>query len=191
MASRRPYTLGKREASVAATRGRIFDAALAEFSEHGIEHTSILAIARRADVAAGTIHYHFSSLDALAAALVQRLLDAVEVPRPDALPAGGPAERASAAIALLYAFYERGNALYPFFALNRSHPAVAGGAAEFGAALERLIDTVADDRASTLSHAALGALADVSFYLALTRRGLSREDAVSLAATLAAAAVAT
>jgi AcrR family transcriptional regulator len=55
-----------------ATRTALLDAARELFASEGIESASLRAVQRRANVAAGTLQYHFSSKDDLLRALVAR-----------------------------------------------------------------------------------------------------------------------
>src|SRR5688500_18486212 len=80
MTERRPYRLGKRASSVAETKRRILDAATIEYAENGIEATTMQAVARRANVAAGTVLYHFPTPDALAEAAIAAWTEAVHLP---------------------------------------------------------------------------------------------------------------
>ncbi|MGE0723473.1 MAG: TetR/AcrR family transcriptional regulator [Alphaproteobacteria bacterium] len=52
----------------AETRERILAVALSCFTEFGFERTSVLDIARQADIAVGTIYHHFGSKEGIAAA---------------------------------------------------------------------------------------------------------------------------
>lgn len=57
-----------------ATKAHILAAAEAEASERGLHNTSVNRIAARANVAVGSLHYHFGSRDELLRAMMQRLL---------------------------------------------------------------------------------------------------------------------
>src|SRR5438093_12453937 len=61
----RTYRMTRRAAANAETRRRIVDAAIALHAEKGILGTSWPDIARRADVALGTVYRYFPSLDQL------------------------------------------------------------------------------------------------------------------------------
>lgn len=76
----RSYSLGKRADAVAATRRRIVDAALELYQEQGVAATTMQDVARRADVAPGTVANHFGSADAIAAEAGQRLLTNLRLP---------------------------------------------------------------------------------------------------------------
>ena len=79
-----------------STRERILDAAENAFAEDGFSGASMKAIARRADVAQGLLHYHFENKEGLYAAVIERrsgvinaerlrLLDKVDLSAPDAV----------------------------------------------------------------------------------------------------------
>ena len=75
--------MGRRAEAVSATRQRILDAALALYQEQGIAATTMQDVARRADVAPGTVANHFGSAAALAAEAGQRLLSDLHLPPPE------------------------------------------------------------------------------------------------------------
>src|SRR5207244_2713395 len=61
----RAYRMTRRAAASAETRRRIVDAAIALHAEKGVLGASWPDIAKRADVALGTVYRHFPSLDQL------------------------------------------------------------------------------------------------------------------------------
>ena len=75
--------MGRRAQAVTATRERILDAALTLYQEQGIAATTMLDVARRADVAPGTVANHFGTSSALAAEVGQRLLSDLHLPPPE------------------------------------------------------------------------------------------------------------
>jgi AcrR family transcriptional regulator len=114
--TRRPYNLGKRRAGVEATRARIVEAAVACYQEHGISGTSMQEVARRADVAAGTVLYHFKTPDDLARMVIDELIVRLGVPGPAVLEGAGPvAERVRRAVDALMDFFERSAPWLGFF----------------------------------------------------------------------------
>ena len=190
MTARRSYRLGKRAAAVEQTRRRILEAAFGEFTEKGIRNTSLLAVARRADVASGTVLYHFPTIDALAVAVVDDLQAQVGMPAPGAIPTGmRPEVRVRRLIELMYRFYERTSRLYPFFRVNEHHPVLQSGLAEYQTAFADLIGRTAGRKSALTRRAALAAITDVSFYASLTGQGLSTEQAIKAATVLAESAV--
>jgi AcrR family transcriptional regulator len=78
--SPRKYTLGKRTVAIAETRQRIIDAAIAIYQEKGISNTSMQDVARRADVAPGTVLNHFPTPDDIVSAVVVHLTTVLRVP---------------------------------------------------------------------------------------------------------------
>ena len=79
-----------------STRERILDSAEAAFAEDGFSGASMKAMARRADVAQGLLHYHFANKEGLYAAVIERrsgvinaerlrLLERVDLRAPDAV----------------------------------------------------------------------------------------------------------
>jgi AcrR family transcriptional regulator len=85
LAATRPRRSGKRGAYAKSseTRERIFRAAVAVAGRQGLHAASVAAIAQKAGVAVGNLHYHFGSRDELLRELMQwqvgELLDAVRV----------------------------------------------------------------------------------------------------------------
>ena len=73
-AARAEIGRGARQARVAARREAILAAALDEFSLRGFEATRIDDVARRADVAKGTIYLYFSGKESLFQELIRTML---------------------------------------------------------------------------------------------------------------------
>src|SRR4029078_2520019 len=69
-------------------------APLSLYQEKGVSTTTMLDVARRADVAPGTVANHFGSAEALATEVRARILAALQMPKPerfdvvDAMPDG-------------------------------------------------------------------------------------------------------
>jgi AcrR family transcriptional regulator len=123
VSKKRPYRLGKRQAAVDETKRRIIEAAVLEYGEKGIEDTSMQAIARRADVAPGTVLYHYPAPDALTETVVEEWLTEMEAPSPDAIEADAPLEeRITALVKELYSLYERSEAAYRVYQKSPEHP---------------------------------------------------------------------
>ena len=123
MAGKRPYRLGKRQAAVDETKQRIIAAAVSEYAEKGIEDTSMQAVARRADVAPGTVLYHYPTPDDLAEAVVETWISDMEAPAPDAIDAAAPLEdRVGVLVRELYGLYERSEQAYRIYAKSPRHP---------------------------------------------------------------------
>jgi AcrR family transcriptional regulator len=105
--------LGKRAESVADTRRRIVDAALALYQEKSVSATTMLDVARRADVAPGTVANHFGSAEALAAEVTAQVLTDLRVPAPDLFDGVEPLEqRIRLLVVEISAFFERSKLWY-------------------------------------------------------------------------------
>lgn len=123
MTGKRPYRLGKRQASVDETKRRILVAAREEYAENGIDDTSMHAVARRADVAPGTVLYHYPDPDDLATAVIEQWLDEFEAPSPDAIdPDVSLQKRITVLVDELFGLYERSNDAYRAYQKSPGHP---------------------------------------------------------------------
>ena len=109
----RRYELRKRADAMQDTRRRITEAAVELHGSIGPARTTITAVAERAGVQRQTVYRHFPTEDDLFAACSGHFAEAN--PRPD-LEAwhaiADPAERLTAALDELYAYYERTEAMY-------------------------------------------------------------------------------
>jgi AcrR family transcriptional regulator len=104
----RKYELGKRAAQQAETRRRIIAAALELYQEQGVSATTMLDIARRADVAPGTVANHFGSAAALATEVTGDLLGELQMPSPELFDGVvGLRSRVELLVRALSAFFER------------------------------------------------------------------------------------
>jgi AcrR family transcriptional regulator len=105
----RKYELGKRAVHQAETRDRILDAARELYQERGVSATTMLDVARRADVAPGTVANHFGSAAALATEVTGTLLAELHMPTPDVFDGvEGLPDRIRLLVQELDAFFERG-----------------------------------------------------------------------------------
>jgi AcrR family transcriptional regulator len=105
----RKYALGKRAIQQADTRRRIIDAALALYQEQGVSATTMLDVARRADVAPGTVANHFGSASALATEATGEILADLRMPTPDLFDGVDRLfDRIHLLVRELAAFFERG-----------------------------------------------------------------------------------
>lgn len=104
----RKYELGKRAAQQAATRRRIIAAALELYQEQGVSGTTMLDVARHADVAPGTVANHFGSAAALATEVTQKILGELQMPAPDIFDGvDGLRDRIDLLVRELSAFFNR------------------------------------------------------------------------------------
>ena len=153
----RTYTLQKRAASAAITRQRISRAALDLYRERGIDRTTISAIAKRADVARGTILHHFGSADGLLGEALDDLLEQLEIPDERILDGVvGSEARIRAFVDAMIAFQERSTPWWTTFQSEMGRPALQEREAAYWAAFERLLvsalgpDLAAEPRAGAV-----------------------------------------
>jgi AcrR family transcriptional regulator len=146
---RRPYRLGKRQAAVQETRRRIIDAAITEYADHGIEGTSMLAVARRADVAPGTVLYQFQDADSLADVVVDSLYERYAAPSVESIPVDQPLSvRIATLVGELYGVYERTSLAYRIYQRSADHPAMQRANAEWERIVGEMLVRALGDRAA-------------------------------------------
>lgn len=184
---KRPYRLGKREATVAETKRRIVDAAGMEYAENGISGTSMQAVARRAVVAPGTVLYHFPDPDELARAVVDGWREEIRMPTPEEIDSDAPTdERLRAVVEAFYGMYQRAGWVYRIVRMSEDHPVIVEATKEWEAngwaIISRALGEHIDDPVTV---AVVATLLDPSVWLSLQARGLSNEQAIATAAELA------
>lgn len=177
--SPRIYRQTKRQASTAATRQRIVEAAAALHAERGIAATSMKDIAARADVGAGTLYHHFPVYDDVVRACGAHMRARTGPPEPTIF-AGIPGRdrRIERLVEELFAYYAR----YPSFERARCDRDRLPVLAEAEARRERQLETVvraalgAEAAEERLVRLVVG-LTDFAVYRALVTGGVSAETA--------------
>ena len=174
MDKKRPYRLGKREASVNETKRRVLDAATAEYAINGIEKTSMQAVARRADVAPGTVLYHYPTPEDLAEAVIDVWIKDLEMPRPDLVdPEADLDERINVLVDVVFSLYERSDWTYKIYQKSPNHPSFAKGFEIWQASLGGLMLAALGDRAANAeTMSVVSVLIDPGFRGTLLSRGL-------------------
>ncbi|MGA7272569.1 MAG: TetR/AcrR family transcriptional regulator [Acidimicrobiia bacterium] len=187
MAGKRPYRLGKRKASVDETRRRIVEAAGLEYQDNGIENTSMQAVARRADVAAGTVLYHYPTPEDLADAVVESWTEQLRAPSSDAIDPDAPlAERVSALVRELFGLFERSEWAYQVYQKSPDHPSLAKGNQWWEENVGSMLFAALGERAQDSETVqVISALTNPGFRGTLLETGLSSERAVEVATRLA------
>jgi TetR/AcrR family transcriptional regulator len=187
MTGKRSYRLGKRKASVEETRRRILIAASEEYRLNGIEDTSMQAVARRADVAPGTVLYHYPTPDELAEAVVESWIADLDAPSPESIDPGAPlADRIRTLVEELFGLYERSEYAYQAFVKSPHHPAMEKANDWWEENVGAMLDRALGKSASTAeTMEVLAALINPSFRGSLIGSGLSSERAVEVATELA------
>ncbi len=185
----RKYELGKRATQQADTRRRIIAAALELYQEQGVSATTMLDIARRADVAPGTVANHFGSAAALATEITGEVLSELRMPTPDLFGGvDGLRERVDLLVRELSAFFDRGEGWWR--ASQREGPGVsfwAEAEARFYAQLDALVRAALGPLASDDDAVAVVMTVFGRWVLgSLQETGRSGEEAVTLVADLLA-----
>lgn len=176
--SPRSYQLGKRAAAAEETRRRILEASLKLHAEKGFAATSWQDIAREADVAVGTVYFHFPTPDELVPACSALGMRLMPMPTPEIF-AGVRSRRGrlERLVAELTAFYAKVAApMAHTFAERGTVAAVGRLADDIQAQLRSLVAEAlgpdADQHARTLTESLL----DFRVWQAMHERQLSPDD---------------
>jgi AcrR family transcriptional regulator len=179
----RIYRMTRRAAANAETRRRIVDAAIALHAQKGVLGTSWPDIAKRADVALGTVYRHFPSLDQLVPACTSENALRTKPPGPSILVGlTRPQERIGHFVQELFAFYGRTAPWTPRAGVDRHEvPVLDTILSRREAALKALVEeTLGPLRRRRNALEAALALTDFGVWRSLTRSGLSTEAAARL-----------
>lgn len=193
----RGYTLKRRAETTAATRRRILDAAIGLYREVGVAKAKLTAIAERADVARGTVVHHYGSGAGLLAAVLDDVLERLEVPDERILDGIDDHEaRIRTFVDEMIAFQERSEPYWTMFENEMQRPELQQREAAYWAAFERLLaaavgpELAGDPRAGAalmaISHPATAG----TFAWSFERAGRTREEARRMVGDLAIDAVA-
>ncbi len=179
----RQYTLGRRAAEIEETRRRIVEATVALHAEKGVVATSMQDIARRADVAVGTVHRHFPSLDQVVTACGARVRAIMRLPMAEIF-ANTPSlpGRVRVLVGELFAFYERGA---PWIRVALCERAKVPRLEQSARALEGGIEALVREALRPVAPPqrvvwAVLAMASFSVWQSLASRGLSVPEATEL-----------
>lgn len=178
--------MSQRAKAAEETRRRILEASLKLHSDQGFAATSWQDIAKEADVAVGTVYFHFPTPDELIPAC--SALGMTLVPPPSIEIFAGirsRRERVRRLVEELFTFYEKSRAPMTHTFAEREHmPAVGRLANEIQAAIRTLTAAALEPGATPGSVDRADALLDFRCWQALVERGLTNEEAVEFATTL-------
>jgi AcrR family transcriptional regulator len=180
----RSYALGKREATSAATRQRIREAAFELYTEQGIAATTIQAVATRADVARGTVVNHFGTAEQLLEAVLDETISDLRYPDEHILDGiSDPEQRIHRYVDALFRFFERSEAIWPAVRSDLDLPVLKRRTDEYVAVIGRLyaaaFGPLATDR---FVAAAARAYVNYSPLHDLRASGLSLDEAIEVVA---------
>lgn len=178
----RAYNQDRRAAAAAETRRRIQVTARALYRERGISGTTLVAIAKQADVARGTILHHFGSADGLLEAVLEDI--AIDLQLPDErIQDGidGEPERIRRYVDAMYRFFVRSEEDWPAFSRDMDHPVLQRRTAEYNETAGRLFAaTFRDLAADRMVAAATRAYVNYSPLYDLRAAGLQLEEAIEV-----------
>lgn len=180
----RPYRLGARGAAKDATRRRIVEALADLHVEKGIVATRFEDIARRADVAVGTVYRHFPTIDDMVRACGGRITEITRPPAPEIFAGVEPRSRRVELLVLeLFAFYGRAARWLERARCERAAvPALDAGMRAREAQLEAVVrEALGSQTAHERIVRGVLALTDFGVWKSLVARGAG-DDAASLVA---------
>jgi len=192
----RPYEMHARADAASATGKRILDATIELYRERGVPGTTLKAVAEAADVSRGTILHHFHSSDGLLGAVLDRVLEALELPDPQALAGiDGLEARVRAFVHEMVDFQERSAQWWSMFQSQMQRPELQKREATYWARMGQLQATALGPelRDNPAANAALVSVIHPAtvgtFMWAFEQAGLPRGDARPLLGDLAVDAV--
>ncbi len=193
---RRAYTKRRRAEAELETRQRITEAAVELHGSVGPARTTISAVADRAGVQRATVYRHFPDEESLFAACSGHWAAANPLPDPAAWrEIGEPHARLERALADLYAFYRRNEAMLANVTRDRSVvAAMAKPAAAMRAYFEITVETIVAGRperghARRRVKAAVGHATSFPTWQSLVRQqGLGDSEAAAMMAKMVDAA---
>ena len=191
-AKQRAYRKVKRAEDERRTRARIVDAAEALHAELGPAHTTISAIADRADVTRATVYRHFPDNESLFLACSGQWLSRQALPDPDSWDThAGPLATLRSGLTDIYRYFRDGEAMLT--AVLRDADVVPSRVKEARLARERewrerLTRALPGRRRRTVQAAVAHATSFVTWRSLCVDLGLSNASAVSLMVAMTAAA---
>ncbi|HUG32043.1 MAG TPA: TetR family transcriptional regulator [Acidimicrobiia bacterium] len=187
MTGKRRYRLGKRQASVDATKRRILEAASTAYQDLGIDDTSMQEVARRAEVAPGTVLYHYPTPESLADDVVDTWVESMEPPRPDVIDPDEPVGvRITKLVIELFGLYERTGHLYRVYQKSPAHPALVRANAWWEDNVTSMMMRALGERAGDEeAFKVVSVLTNPGFRATLLMTGIDSDRAAEIAAKMA------
>ena len=178
----RSYRMTKRAESVEETRRRIVEATVGLHTTKGFQATSWQDIAERADVAVGTVYYHFPTFDELIPACGALGVEMAAPPTGEIFrDLGGKQRRLERLVEELFAFYGRARGGIENMLREKDQiPALQRLAAEQDAETRSLIAQALGPKAPKRELDVVDALLDFGVWLSLEQRGIKNKQAVRL-----------
>ena len=180
----RTYSMHRRSTLVAETRERMLDVAVDLFATGGAAAVTKAEVARRADVSASTVGNHFERIEDLLAAVIQRIVETIEVPDASVLDdAQTLPDRIRALTVALFSFYDRSQRWYNALgAGDASIPAVAKANATVRDGISALLRVALEGASDPQLPRVAAAMLHPLVLLAFKDAGLSRDEAIEVVA---------
>ena len=177
MSEKRPYRLGKRQASVDQTRRRILTAAEVEYDKNGIDDTTMLAVARRADVASGTVLYHYPEPEALADNVVNMWIEEADLPEvPEVPDEPSLQKRAALLVNTVFEMYDEDHPAATIYLSNPQHPAMRKLQGFWDERLDEVLSTTLGPHLKEPDKPIITAIIGGQFLSSLARRGIQGNE---------------
>ena len=177
MHEKRSYRLGKRQASVDQTRLRILTAAVAEYEKNGIDDTTMLAVARRADVASGTVLYHYPEPEALADAVVNMWIEEADLPEvPEVPDEPSLQKRAALLVNTVFEMYDEDHPAANIYLRNPQHPAMRKLQRYWDERLGEVVSSTLGTHLQEADRPVITAIIGGQFLASLARRGIQGNE---------------
>ena len=192
----RAYTQHRRAETSRQTRHRILESTLALYRERGVADTTLKAVAERADVSRGTILHHFGSGDGLLGAVLDQVVESLDLPDERIYEGlAGRDARIRAFVDAIVVFNERGVSWWTMFEAEMQRPELQKREAHYWSVLGQLQAKALGPQlaADPLANAALLSVihpATVGTFLwSFERAGVGKEDVRPILGDLAVDAV--
>lgn len=167
------------------TKRRIIDAAITEYSKNGIDESTMAAVARRADVASGTVLYHYRDPQALADAVADRLIDGTDWPSVPRLPEDTSVKkRVDLLLDIVYAMYETARPVSEVSKKSPHHPAMRKLQSAWDKQVSRTIGDVLGAHVVDEDKPLISAVLEGPFLSSLIRHGVHEDQIRNTASRL-------
>lgn len=177
MPKKRQYRLGKRQASVDETRRRILTAAVSEYEKNGIDETTMLAVARRAHVASGTVLYHYPEPRALADAVVNMWIEEANLPDAPEVPDDLTLQkRADLLVSTVFEMLDEDHPAAHVYLRSPQHPAMKELQHFWDQRLSEVASSTLGTYMSEADRPVIAAIIGGQFLANLVRRGIPRGE---------------
>ncbi len=192
----RTYTQDKRAETSRRTRHRILDSTLALYRERGVADTTLKAVAERADVSRGTILHHFGSGDGLLGAVLDQVVESLDLPDKRIFEGlAGRDARIRAFVDAIVVFNERSASWWTMFESEMQRPELQKREAYYWNVLGQLqakalgSQLAADPRANAALLSVIHPATVGTFLWSFERAGVGKEDVRQILGDLAVDAI--